>query len=241
VPSDNKRKFSSSFSKGETIYWEGDLGKEMYVIKSGKVSLIREMGDGEITLSKLGASEFFGVMALFGEPKRKFSARALTNCELTVISSDMLKSQFKKLPEWLVAMMKTIANRIISTEKGVRTRFKIGIEYSILKTIFLLKEGLGVHEEKGMVLDLKILRYELTEILGISYDDIDNWLKKFNFVNLLKVYSSKNQLLIPDPERVNLFAEYLHMKTFPSETKDLEIDHNAMQAFERIHKLLSRY
>ena len=229
---------AGKFTRGDTIYWEGDLGKEMYIITKGRVSLIREMGDGEIPLAKLGIKEFFGEMALFGESKRKFSARAIDDCELLVINNSILQAQFRKVPEWLVVMMKTIAKRITATEKGIKARFKIGIDYSVLKTIYLLSQDFGTKEEKGISLPIDQVRTELFEVLGVSYDDIDNWLKKFNFVNLIKILSSKNQLFIPDQNRIKSFADFLCMKSPGG--KNFNFDQNTLFAFERIYKLLAR-
>ena len=51
-----------SFSKGELIYREGDLGNEMYIIRTGHVEVVRAMGDGEVVLDEMHENEFFGEM-----------------------------------------------------------------------------------------------------------------------------------------------------------------------------------
>ncbi|MHA1796747.1 MAG: cyclic nucleotide-binding domain-containing protein, partial [Promethearchaeota archaeon] len=141
---------------GEEIIKEGDLGEEMYIIKSGKVEVIREMGDSEIVLTRLRSNEFFGEMALFGDPKRSATVRAAEKTELLVVTKKMLELQFKKVPEWLVVMIKTIAQRILTTAKGVKTRFPLGMDYTILATILLLmkEHGAAKGKDKSMVINL---------------------------------------------------------------------------------------
>ena len=71
-----------SFSKGAMVFREGDLGDEMYIIRSGHVEVVRSMGDGEVVLEDMHENEFFGEMSLFGEPKRGVGVRATRPTEL---------------------------------------------------------------------------------------------------------------------------------------------------------------
>lgn len=234
-------KGAAVYQTGENVFLEGDLGQEMYIVKSGKVDVIREMGDSEIVLTSMKQSEFFGEMALFGEPRRSATVRAAEKTELLVITKIMLESQFKKVPEWLVVMIKTIAQRILSTTRGVKARFPLGMDYSILSSIILLalENGSPGQQENSYTMNLNLTRIELEDILGISLDDIDGWLKKFNFVNLIKMLSSKQELIILDIERLMKYTQYLEMKV-SGKSSEGDMDKNTFASFERIHKLLSR-
>lgn len=236
-----EQKSTRTFKTGQTVFLEGDLSDEMYIIKSGRVELVREMGDSTIVLSTLGTNEFFGEMALFGEPRRTATVRAVEDTEIFVISKKMLEAQFKLVPEWLVVMIKTIAQRIISTIKGTKARFSVGMDYSILKTILLLlgEHGIAEEKEKQTSVSLNLVRQALKDILGISTDDIDAWLKKFNFTNLIKMISSKEKLIIPDIERLEKYTEFLELKIKGS-AESSGIDKNVFSSFERLHKLLNR-
>lgn len=229
-----------SFPQGTIIFYEGDLGEEMYIIKSGRVEIVREMGDSQLSLAELGQSEFFGEMSLFGEPKRAATARAIENTELLVITKQMLNAQFRRVPEWLVTMIKTIAQRILSTNRGVKANFPVSMEYSILRAIQLMEVEFGTPKEKGVELNLQLVREEICNVLGIEYVDIDGWLKKINFANLVKVLSSKNLLFVPDSDRLSKFIVYLDYKKNNSPELDSEFDSNAQHAMERIMKLLCR-
>ncbi len=229
-----------SYKAGTVIFSEGDLGNEMYIIKSGRVEIIREMGDGELVLANLVENEFFGEMALFGDSKRTATVRAVDDSELLVVNKNMLDAQFKKIPEWLVTMIKTIAQRILKTGKGVKINFPVNIEYSLLKSLILLLSEYGINEEKGRSINLTLARQEISNIIGISTDEVDGWLKKFNFVNLIKIVSSKNKILIPDEERLEKFLSYLLWKSPKRKAKEETIDKDLISSFDRIYKLLSR-
>ena len=240
MESEEATKSTASYKAGSVIFFEGDYGNEMYIIKSGEVEIIREIGDGEIVLANLVDNEFFGEMALFGESKRTVTVRAVSDSELIVVNKSMLNAQFKKVPEWLVTMIKTIAHRILTTGKGVKLNFPVSIEYSILKSLILLLPEHGLSEEKGKSINLTLVRQEISNIVGISTDEIDDWLKKFNFVNIIKVIGSKNKVLIADEVRLQKFLSYLLRKSPKGKSTDETIDKNLTLSFDRIYKLLSR-
>lgn len=233
-------KNTTSYKAGTVIFFEGDLGNEMYIIKSGGVEIIREMGDGELVLANLVENEFFGEMALFGDSKRTATVRAVDDSELLIVSKNMLDAQFKKIPEWLVTMIKTIAQRILKTGKGVKINFPVNIEYSLLKSLILLLSEYGMNEEKGRSINLTLARQEISNIIGISTDEVDDWLKKFNFVNLIKVIGSKNKIVIADEERLEKFLSYLLWKSPKRKATEETIDKDLILSFDRIYKLLSR-
>lgn len=58
------------FRKGDVICRQGDPGDAMYVIRSGTVSLFREIENREVYLTDLKRGDFFGEMSLLsGEPR----------------------------------------------------------------------------------------------------------------------------------------------------------------------------
>ena len=229
-----------NYKAGSVIFFEGDYANEMYIVKKGKVELIRELGDGEIVLAEICENAFFGEMALFGEEKRTSTARAAEDTELININKQTLEAQFQKVPEWLVVMMKTVAQRILTTAKGIKIKFPVCIEYSIFKMLLLMLEEYGMREEKGRSINLTLVREEISNILGVSIDQIDDWLKQFNFVNLIKVLSTKNKIIVSEEDRLNKYLDFLLLQSPLRDAVTETIDKNTTLSFERIHKLLVR-
>jgi len=57
-------RFSRTFQKGEIIFSEFEIGDTFYLIQSGRVQLVKLIGDIERTLDILQPSEMFGEMAI---------------------------------------------------------------------------------------------------------------------------------------------------------------------------------
>lgn len=68
-------RFVQEYDAGETVFHEGDPGREMFVVLSGSVEIYRQTeGDKTHSLATLGQGEMFGEMALVAE------GRATNDC-----------------------------------------------------------------------------------------------------------------------------------------------------------------
>ena len=91
----NSRKILAAIGKGarvvafprkQTVFAQGDSASAIFYIQEGKVQLTVESKFGkEVTLSMLSEGEFFGDGSLAGQPLRKESATAMTDCKLLQI------------------------------------------------------------------------------------------------------------------------------------------------------------
>ncbi len=80
---------SQDFSEGETIMSEGDSGNFFYILRSGRVRIMRKTPAGDpIALSELDDTMhvFFGEAALVGNEKRSATVKAATDCHTLKIS-----------------------------------------------------------------------------------------------------------------------------------------------------------
>ena len=58
------QKQKDKFAKGEVIFREGDTGAAMYIIKSGKVEVVKQTGDEEVVGKSLGTDLDKGKLTL---------------------------------------------------------------------------------------------------------------------------------------------------------------------------------
>lgn len=97
---------------GESVYAEGDLGAEMYVIQSGEVRLFR-MRDGikqELAIMEKG--DFFGELSVLEGLPRTTGAEALKDAELIEINSTTFDRMIRANIEIAVRMLRKLSNRL---------------------------------------------------------------------------------------------------------------------------------
>src|SRR5438477_12071263 len=79
------QRFGKEFKRGEVLFREGEPGKEMYVIQTGKVNITKKVRDTEKILATLGAGEFLGEMAILNNKPRSAGAVMAEDGKLLVI------------------------------------------------------------------------------------------------------------------------------------------------------------
>lgn len=80
----------ASWKAGQDIFVEGDPGKDMFIICSGKVSIWRENAGKDLALASLSVGESFGEMGLVDLGKRSAGATAVEDTLALRISHDRL-------------------------------------------------------------------------------------------------------------------------------------------------------
>lgn len=83
--------------RGTLVVRQGDLAKELFVIQRGSMEVLAKIGDEEErVLSRLGAGDCFGEMALIDIQPRSASVRALEDSVLISLSN----KAFRTLSGW---------------------------------------------------------------------------------------------------------------------------------------------
>ncbi|MEC7987921.1 MAG: EAL domain-containing protein [Myxococcota bacterium] len=83
------------FQNGDMIFEEGSFGDCSYIIEKGRVEIYVTIDQEHVRLKILGTGEIFGEMSVIDGSPRSASARALEDCELTVISSAQISERIE--------------------------------------------------------------------------------------------------------------------------------------------------
>ncbi len=106
--------------KGRYLFRENDVSDAMFVIKSGKIAIVKSKGNSEIVLAELGPGQMLGEMAFFDNRPRSASAKAGVDSEVIALPFNALYAQFKTFPEWLKAMVKTVNNNLRDANQRIK-------------------------------------------------------------------------------------------------------------------------
>lgn len=102
-----------SYSDGEEIIRQGNVGESMYVVQSGRVEVIQSTPGGETQhLAFLEAGDFFGEMAIFEKDRRSATVRASGQARVLKIDKKTLLRRIREDPLLAVNLLKTMSHRI---------------------------------------------------------------------------------------------------------------------------------
>jgi CRP/FNR family transcriptional regulator, cyclic AMP receptor protein len=113
---------------GATIFAEGAVGDEMFVVLSGRVRISKRLpGVGEEALAILEPGAWFGEMAMIDDSPRSADALAHTSCALAVLRREELEQLMfvdKDLATVVLwAFVRTLSERLRETNEKIQGFF----------------------------------------------------------------------------------------------------------------------
>ncbi len=105
-------RFVVSHPMGDIIFSDGEIGNEMFIIQSGVVEILKEIGGETRVLATLEKGDFFGEMSVLEDLPRIASARAKTDVELVRINGATFDSMIRANTEIAVRMMRKLSRRL---------------------------------------------------------------------------------------------------------------------------------
>lgn len=105
--------------KDQVLFREGDYGRTVYLIVSGKLRVFTGRGVNEKDLATLGERQVFGEMAYFGEGKRCASVAAVEASEVIELDLPELKTYFEKQPKWIGIIIETLASHLRAANEKI--------------------------------------------------------------------------------------------------------------------------
>ncbi|ODS30861.1 MAG: transcriptional regulator of Crp family [Candidatus Scalindua rubra] len=107
------------YKDGNIIFKENSIGKEMYIILSGKVKVIKERDGVETTLAILDEGDFFGEMSLFDNYPRSATVKAIGNVKVLEINQKSFLKKVSKDPTLAFRMLEKMSQRIRKMDEWV--------------------------------------------------------------------------------------------------------------------------
>lgn len=132
------------FNENEVIFCEGEPSTYLYIIKSGRVRVVKEAGDRLIPLTILSEKEFLGEMAIFNDGPRSASAITTEFTELVKVNKDEIVEQLGLCADWVRKIMLTISDRLRSANEIIR-------EHKIIDDRLCADNALSPQQEKELV------------------------------------------------------------------------------------------
>ncbi len=204
--------------KGQYLFHENDFSKELFILQKGKIQIYRMEGYKKIELEVVVPGGVLGEMAVIDGKSRSASALILEDSELIVISPEDFAKAINDIPPWFYNIVKIIVQRLRHANKRIEANI---IKNNISNIANLLVFLLSRHKEGSQnILDLKLAKREIIEMLGLVDRDLSQVLADFQQKNLLEI--KNNKIIIPDHQRIEEFAKYIRNKQLGKKIPRLE-------------------
>src|SRR5512140_150096 len=202
------QRFGKEFPKGTVLFNEGEPGKDMFVLQSGRISISKKVRDVEKVLAVLGPGEFFGEMAIISNRPRNASATVAEDARLLVIDPKTFEGMIRGNSEIAVRMIKKLAERLTEADSQIENLLLGDPNSRVLHQILQTAQTRGRPMEEGIEIDFVVR--EQPRIIGVGEPAIRILLDKLERAGLLE--RSGDRLTVYDTARLQDYLNYLEMK-----------------------------
>ena len=220
------------FKRGTLMFIEGEGGREMFIMRTGKVRILKQEGDRTVELAVLGQGSVLGELALLDNQPRGATAQVIEDVSATVIDEKVLESTFAKIPAWLVSVIKMVVSRLRETNKRTGDDIvKNNVSGVINILLMLLSKRLAQIENRNVV-PLERLKEEVYSITGVSSGDTDKIVTMLILKEMLLVdedSSGKEYVRVLNPSTLQMYMTYLRVKMRGGKMIGEDISDKAME------------
>jgi len=185
------------YKKNNLIIFEEDLGRNMFIIKNGRVKIsgISDEG-GEAIFSILGESEFFGELSIIDGLPRSATVTSIDDVDLWVLNRGDFLEMLQKYPQIAIMLLKELARRIRRSDLQIKSLSLKDARGRVGATLLRLAEDIGMFRGGKVVIEELPLQRDLASIAGTSRETISRVIKKFEEEGLM--VKMENSLVFND-------------------------------------------
>ena len=202
------QRFGKEFPKGTVLFREGDPGKEMFVLQSGRVAITKHVRDVEKVLAILGPGEFFGEMAIISNRPRNATALVQDDAKLLVIDPRTFEGMIRGNAEIAVRMIKKLAERLSEADTQIENLLHTDPSSRVVHHILQVCQTRGRPMEEGIEIDFAVR--EQPRLIGVGEPAIRYMIDRLERAGILE--RSGDRLLVHDTARLQDYLHYLEMK-----------------------------
>ena len=182
-----------SFTKGQTIFAQGDAADSLYVIQTGRVKVsVKSEAGREATLDILSDADFVGKDSIAGKGARTASARAMSHCNLLRITKKAMLLALTRQVKLANLFWAYVLDRNIRYQQDLVDQHCNRSEKRLARILLLLAHYDGHGGAETTV--PRISHETLAEMVGTTRSRVSFFMNKFRKSGFI-YYEHKSKLL----------------------------------------------
>src|SRR5438105_3382787 len=202
------QRFGREFRKGHVLFREGEPGREMFVIQSGKVNITKKVRETEKILATLGSGEFFGEMAILNNKPRSAGAIMAEDGKLLVIDPRTFEAMIRGNVEIAVRLIKKLSDRLQEADEQIENLLLRDPNSRVVHYLISAAKKRGKDTPQGKLVALN--PNELHGRMGLTSETVQEALNKTAKARIIA--QVPEGVVVPDLGKAQKYLEFLEMK-----------------------------
>lgn len=176
----NRHCKAQHFAAGASIYQEGDVATQIYVVAIGAVKTTRLTADGrESLIDLLTPGDFFGALPALGQQRHADSASTLTEACLLGLDAPEYDDLMREIPQVAMATVKGVAHRLTQSQETIHMLASAPLEQRLAALLLVLADKVGQPWDGATLLDVPLSREDLAAMAGAATESVSRLLSQW--------------------------------------------------------------
>ncbi|MGB1251201.1 MAG: Crp/Fnr family transcriptional regulator [Candidatus Promineifilaceae bacterium] len=187
-----------AYKARQHIFYEGDAGDSLYLLKKGQVRIYVSGLDGsETSVIMFGRKgELFGELTLIDRQPRSASAIAVRPSELFTLSRVDFHKLIERYPRLSYNFMCILSERVRYNTRNVDSLVSMDVQQRLARKLLEYAEKYGVKDSAQHTLISPVLRQgDLASLLGTTRESINKSLGTLRQQQIIEVHSGQITIL----------------------------------------------
>ncbi|CAM2078241.1 MULTISPECIES: Crp/Fnr family transcriptional regulator [Clostridia] len=198
--------FVKELKKGEHLFRDKEVIKNIYVVKSGKVALYKQSESAQKKVIFILGKDTIVNEVIIDDLPSSINCEAFEKAEILcfdrMLFLDIMKDDF----ELSKIIINSLAMKVRRLYRQGKNSIPIKVEKRVAAKLWKLSRDYGIEIEEGTLIDLNITITYLADMFGAPRETISRALKILNNEGL--IINKNKKIIVPDRDRlVKFFKE----------------------------------
>jgi len=162
------RRSEKTFKRGHLMFIEGETSTEMYILRSGKVRILKQEGDSAIELAVLGPGSVLGELSLLDHQPRGATGQVVEEVVAAVVDETLFTQTLTQIPSWLTSIIKLVVKRLRDTMKKTSDDIVNKSVGGVIKVLLLLHANEGWKKDDLECVSVSRAKELIFAIIGLG-------------------------------------------------------------------------
>lgn len=191
-----------TYQRDDYIFFEGDAPEWFYVVKEGKVKLVKHSDTGkDVILQVFAPGDMFGEVSLFDRKPYAASAQAMEPSTILKLSRKDFFLLFGRHPFVATEMIMELGRRLREAHATIKSLAVERVEQRIAHILLKLADKLGIPDKWGIRINLSLTRQDLADMAGTTVETTIRIMSRFTKSKIIKPVNGKILILTPQTLR----------------------------------------
>ena len=194
------------YQKDDYIFLEGEAPEALFIVKSGKVKVLRHSTDGkDVVLRVCSTGALLGTVATFDGSGYPGTAQAIEPCTMLVIARNDVLTLVNRYPVFALAVIVDLGTRLRGSAEQIRSLAVERVEQRIARVLLALADSGGCDVPEGRVIEMPLTRQDVADMTGTTVETAIRAMSKLRRMNLIR--TRRGKVVIVDRDELQQVAD----------------------------------